>query len=144
MHSKRIAIIGGGIVGLATAYKLPRRFPEARITVLEKEQTVCAHQSGHNSGVLHAGLYYKPGSTKARLAVGGLQQMLAFCREHKIPHEQCGKIVIATSPEELPRLETLWARGNANGLTGLRKLTREQIKDIEPHAAGIAAIHVLQ
>jgi L-2-hydroxyglutarate oxidase LhgO len=139
-----LLIVGGGIVGLATAWKTLQARPGLKLLLLEKEQALGQHQSGHNSGVLHAGLYYKPGSKKAQLAVGGLQQMLVFCREHKIPHEQCGKIVIATSPDELPRLETLWERGNANGLVGLRKLTREQIKEIEPHAAGIGAIHVPQ
>ena len=137
-------IVGGGIVGLATAWKLLQAKPGTKLLLLEKEQALGQHQSGHNSGVLHAGLYYKPGSNKAKLAVGGLQQMLAFCREHKIPHEQCGKIVIATTADELPRLESLWERGNANGLEGLRKLNRDEIKEIEPHAAGIAAIHVPQ
>lgn len=102
------------------------------------------HQSGRNSGVLHSGLYYKPGSEKARLSVSGLQQMIRFCREYGIPYEQCGKIVIASDEADLPRLETLWQRGNANGLSGLRKLDPQQIKDIEPHAAGIAAVHVPQ
>ena len=137
-------IVGGGLVGLGTAWKLLQAKAGTKLLLLEKEQALGQHQSGHNSGVLHAGLYYKPGSNKAKLAVGGLQQMLAFCHEHKIRHEQCGKIVIATTPEELPRLETLWERGNANGLKGLRKLNREEIKEIEPHAAGIAAIHVPQ
>ncbi len=94
--------------------------------------------------MLHSGLYYKPGSAKALLAVSGLQEMLAFCRAHGIAHDQCGKIVVATEESELPRLENLWERGNANGLLGLRKLTQQQIKEIEPHAAGIAAIHVPQ
>ena len=139
-----VLIVGGGIVGLATAWKLLQARSGLKLLLLEKEPALGQHQSGHNSGVLHAGLYYKPGSSKAQLTVEGLQQMLAFCREHKIPHEQCGKIVIATSPEELPPLETLWERGHANGLQGLRKLTRDQIKEIEPHAAGLAAIHVPQ
>ncbi len=139
-----VLIVGGGIVGLATAWKLLQARSGLKLLLLEKEPALGQHQSGHNSGVLHAGLYYKPGSSKAQLTVEGLQQMLAFCREHKIPHEQCGKIVIATSPEELSPLETLWERGHANGLQGLRKLTRDQIKEIEPHAAGLAAIHVPQ
>ena len=137
-------IVGGGIVGLGTAWRLLQARPALRLLLLEKEPVLGSHQTGNNSGVLHAGLYYKPGSFKARLAVQGLQQMLAFCRDHGIPHDQCGKIVIATSPEELPRLETLWERGNANGLQGLRKLTTEQIREIEPHATGLAAIHVPQ
>jgi len=112
--------------------------------LLEKEAKLAAHQTGNNSGVLHSGLYYKPGSAKAQCAVQGLQQMLAFCRTHGIAHEQCGKIVVATEASELPRLEQLWERGQANGLQGLRKLTPTQIKEIEPHAAGLAAIYVPQ
>ena len=139
-----VIIVGGGIVGLATGFRLLEARPNARLLLLEKESTLAAHQTGNNSGVLHSGLYYKPGSEKARLSVSGLRQMVAFCREHGVAHEQCGKIVVATSEEELPRLENLWERGNANGLLGLRKLTREQIKEIEPHAAGLAAIHVPQ
>jgi len=109
---------------------------------LEKEPALGQHQTSHNSGVLHAGLYYKPGSLKAKLAVDGLRHMVAFCRKHQVAHEICGKIVVATEPEELPRLETLYQRGLANGLKGLRKLGPEQIREIEPHAAGLAAIHV--
>jgi len=137
-------IVGGGIVGLATAYRLLEARPQLKILLLEKESKLAAHQTGNNSGVLHAGLYYKPGSEKARCAVQGLQQMVAFCREHGIAHEQCGKIVVATEQNELERLENLWTRGNANGLQGLRKLNPKQIKEIEPHAAGLAAIHVPQ
>lgn len=139
---RSFAIAGGGIIGLATAYKLTRAFPQARVTVYEKEPEVCRHQSGHNSGVLHAGLYYKPGSLKARLAVAGIRQMKAFCRQHSIPHEECGKLVVACSPEEMPRLRELLARGTANGLAGLRWLGPEEIREIEPHAAGLAALHV--
>ena len=138
----RFAIAGGGIIGLAVAYKLVRSFPAACITVFEKEPEVGRHQSGHNSGVLHAGLYYKPGSLKARLAVAGIRRMKAFCREHGIPHEECGKLVVACSEEEIPRLRELLARGTANGLTGLRWLGPEQMREIEPHAAGLAAVHV--
>ena len=139
-----VTIVGGGIVGLATAYRLLEAKPNLKVLLLEKEPRLAAHQTGNNSGVLHSGLYYKPGSTKAQCAVQGLQQMLAFCRAHGVAHEQCGKIVVATAPEELPRLESLWERGNANGLLGLRRLNPEQIKEIEPHAAGLAAIHVPQ
>ncbi len=139
-----IAITGGGIVGLATAYQLLEARPQLKILLLEKEARLAAHQTGNNSGVLHSGLYYKPGSEKARLSVGGLKQMVAFCQKHGVAHEICGKIVVATEPEELPRLENLWERGNANGLLGLRKLTPPEIKEIEPHAAGLAAIHVPQ
>ena len=137
-------IVGGGIVGLATAFQLLEARPQIKLLLLEKESALAKHQTGNNSGVLHSGLYYKPGSEKAKLSVSGLQQMVAFCRNHGIAHEQCGKIVVATSEDELPRLESLWQRGNANGLQGLRKLTPEQIREIEPHAAGLAAIHVPQ
>jgi L-2-hydroxyglutarate oxidase LhgO len=139
-----IVIVGGGIVGLATAFRVLEAKPRWKVLLLEKEAKLAAHQTGNNSGVLHAGLYYKPGSEKARCAVQGLQQMVAFCREHGIAHEQCGKVVVATEPNELERLENLWQRGNENGLQGLRKLNPAQIKEIEPHAAGIAAIHVPQ
>jgi L-2-hydroxyglutarate oxidase LhgO len=139
-----ILIVGGGIVGLATAWRMQQARPGLKLLLLEKELGLGRHQTGNNSGVLHAGLYYKPGSAKARMAVRGLQQMTAFCREHHVPFDQCGKIVVASSPEELPRLEALWERGNANGLQGLRKLRAEQITEIEPHAAGLAAIHVPQ
>jgi (S)-2-hydroxyglutarate dehydrogenase len=139
-----IIVVGGGIVGLATAYRLLERRPAAKLLLLEKESKLAAHQTGNNSGVLHAGLYYKPGSEKARLSVEGLRQMVKFCRQHNIAHDICGKIVVATSPAELPRLDALWERGNANGLEGLRKLAANQIREIEPHAAGIAAIHVPQ
>jgi L-2-hydroxyglutarate oxidase LhgO len=139
-----IIVAGGGIVGLATAYRLLESRPKLKLLLLEKEPKLAAHQTGNNSGVLHSGLYYQPGSAKAQCAVQGLQQMLAFCRTHGVAHEQCGKIVVATSADELPRLENLWTRGNANGLTGLRKLNPGEIKEIEPHAAGLAAIHVPQ
>src|SRR5580692_11630230 len=142
--TERVVVVGGGIIGLATAWRLGQRFPDARVTVLEKEPAVCRHQSGHNSGVLHSGLYYKPGSLKARLAVTGIRQMVDFCREHFIPHEICGKIVVATEQEELPRLQTLLERGAQNGLEGLAMLTGDELREIEPHAAGIAAIRVPQ
>jgi len=136
------AVIGGGIVGLATALRILKARPGGRVLLLEKEAGLGRHQTGHNSGVLHAGLYYKPGSLKAKLAVEGLRQMVDFCQRHKVPYEQCGKIVVATAQEELPRLEKLFERGIANGLNGLRKLGPEQIREIEPHAAGLAAILV--
>jgi L-2-hydroxyglutarate oxidase LhgO len=142
--TEKIVVVGGGIIGLATAWRLGQRFPDAKVTVLEKETSVCRHQSGHNSGVLHSGLYYKPGSRKARLAVTGIRQMIGFCREHNIPHEICGKIVVATEPEELPRLQTLFERGTQNGLEGLKMITGDELREIEPHAAGIAAIRVPQ
>lgn len=139
-----VIVVGGGIVGLAVAHRLLEARPGLRLLLLEKEPLLAAHQTGNNSGVLHAGLYYRPGSEKARLCVDGLQQMLAFCRERGIAHETCGKVVVATEEEELPRLETLLERGAANGLTGLRRLSPAQLREIEPHAGGIAAIHVPQ
>lgn len=140
----KVAIIGGGIVGLATAFELAQKFPHLQLLLLEKESGPARHQTGHNSGVLHCGLYYKPGSTKARLAVEGIRKMVKFCSEHSVPFEQCGKIVVATEQEELPRLDALLERGIANGLQGLRKLNAEEIREIEPHAAGLAAIRVPQ
>jgi L-2-hydroxyglutarate oxidase len=144
LHQSHLVVIGAGLVGLGTAYKLQRQFPNARITVLEKEPEVGQHQSGHNSGVLHCGLYYKPGSLKARMAVEGIREMTAFCQTHGIPHEICGKIVVATAQDEIPRLEELHRRGAANGLEGLQWLSAEQLREIEPHCAGIAALRVPQ
>ena len=135
-------IIGGGLVGLATAWQLLRSGRVQALTLLEKESTVGAHQSTHNSGVLHAGLYYRPGSLKARLAVEGIRAMTAYCREKNIPHEICGKVVVAVDASEVPRLHELETRGRANGLTGLRWLDREGLRALEPHAAGVAALHV--
>ena len=135
-------IVGGGIVGLATALRILEARPGSKLLLLEKESALGRHQTGHNSGVLHAGLYYKPGSLKAKLAVQGLRQMVDFCQKHGVAHEQCGKIVVATEPAELPRLEKLMERGVANGLKGLQKLSPEEIREIEPHAAGLAAIQV--
>jgi len=138
----RICVIGGGLVGLATGWQLRRRAPEWDVTVLEKEPGFGRHQSTHNSGVLHAGLYYKPGSAKARLAVAGIREMVAFCREHGVAHETCGKLVVAVDDTEVPRLRTLLERGQQNGLRGLRWLGRDELRTIEPHAAGVAAVHV--
>ena len=142
--TRRVIIIGGGLVGLGTAYKLQLRCPSARVTVLEKEDRVCGHQSGHNSGVLHAGLYYKPGSLKARLAVSGIREMVAFCQQHAVPHEICGKLVVAADESEVPRLRSLHERGTQNGLEGLRLLDREQMLEVEPHVGGVAALRVPQ
>lgn len=139
---KRFAVIGGGLVGLGTALALRRLAPGASIQLFEKEAEVGQHQSTHNSGVLHAGLYYKPGSLKARLAVQGIRRMIGFCQQHGIPHEVCGKLVVATSPDELGRLRTLLERGTQNGLRGLRWLEGDALREIEPNAAGLAAVHV--
>jgi len=139
---KRIIVIGGGIVGLGTALKLIGRFPGVEVAVLEKESDVGRHQSGNNSGVLHAGLYYKPGSLKARLAVAGIREMTAFCRENGVAHEICGKLVVAVDAAEVPRLRDLYERGQKNGLKGLRLLNRREMLEIEPQVAGIEAVHV--
>ncbi|MDB4896731.1 MAG: hydroxyglutarate oxidase [Firmicutes bacterium] len=136
-----IAIVGGGIVGLATAVTLLKQWPSLRVVVLEKEANVAAHQTGHNSGVIHSGIYYKPGSLKANLCVDGVRRMTAFCEEHGIRYERCGKVIVATDNRELAALEELYRRGTANGVPGLRKISREELQEIEPHAAGIAALH---
>jgi L-2-hydroxyglutarate oxidase len=135
-------VIGGGLVGMATALQLKRLAPRLNIRLLEKEPRVGAHQSTHNSGVLHAGLYYKPGSLKAQLAVSGIRQMVAFCQEHNIRHEICGKVVVATDDTEVARLRILIERGTQNNLHGLRWLSGEELREVEPHAAGVAAVHV--
>jgi len=141
---RSFCVIGGGIIGLATAYRIAELLPDSEVTVLEKESLVGTHQSGNNSGVLHAGIYYKPGSLKARLAVRGIEQMTAFCAENGISHEICGKIIVATDPEEQSRLQALLKRGQQNGLKNLKMLRFEEIREIEPHAGGIAALHVPQ
>ena len=135
-----ITIVGAGIVGLATAMALVKRRPDLRLIVLEKESDVAIHQTGNNSGVIHAGLYYKPGSLKAQTVVEGARQMVQFCQEHDLPYELCGKVVIATKEDELPRLEELYRRGTANGVSGLVKINAQQIKEYEPHATGIAGL----
>jgi L-2-hydroxyglutarate oxidase LhgO len=137
-----VVVIGGGIVGLSVAMDVTRRFRHLRLAVLEKESRVGRHQSGHNSGVIHSGVYYRPGSIKARTCVEGAAAMLDFCRLHGIPHEVCGKVIVATTDLELPRLNELVARGHANGVAGLRLLNREQLREIEPYAAGVAALYV--
>src|SRR5579863_6960386 len=137
-----IVVIGGGIVGLATALQFGRAFPKLRLLLVEKEDRVARHQSGHNSGVIHSGIYYKPGSLKARLCVEGAAAMEAFCREHAIPVEICGKIIVATSAEEIPRLQGLLERGQANGISGLRLLAKIQAREIEPQCGGLAWLHV--
>jgi L-2-hydroxyglutarate oxidase len=140
-HQVDFAIIGGGIVGLATAYQILNHFRDATITLLEKENQVAAHQSGRNSGVLHSGIYYKPGSIKAFTCREGKLLMEAFCREHAIRYETCGKVIVALNENELPLLERIYERGKGNGVR-CEKIDQKQLKDIEPHAAGISAIHV--
>lgn len=139
-----VAIIGAGIVGLATANAIIERNPSLRLIILEAEDRVGAHQTGHNSGVIHSGLYYKPDSLKAKYCAESRDAMYRFCQEHGIANERCGKIVVATSQKELPRLEELHRRGTANGLTGLRWLSPEEIREYEPHAAGIRGLAVPQ
>jgi L-2-hydroxyglutarate oxidase len=141
MKHTDVAIIGGGIVGLASALALVRQ-TRARLVVLEAEPAIAQHQTGHNSGVIHSGLYYKPGSQRARNCVAGRAALIQFCQEHGIPFDLCGKIVVATETDEVPRLEELHRRGEANGLTGLRRLSPEELREIEPHVRGIAALHV--
>jgi (S)-2-hydroxyglutarate dehydrogenase len=137
-----VAIVGGGIVGLAVALETTRRLPQLRLLLLEKEDRVGRHQSGHNSGVIHSGIYYKPGSLKAKLCVTGAAAMIEFCRQHGIPHQVCGKVIVATHVEEFPRLEELCRRAEANGITGVRSIGREELKEIEPHASGLRALVV--
>ena len=137
-----VAIVGAGIVGLAVGLQLLRKHPGLKVVVLEKEAQVASHQTGHNSGVIHSGLYYKPGSLKARLCVEGRSAMVDFCREHGVDHEICGKIIVATDESEIPGLLELLRRGQANGVVGLRELNADQIREIEPHASGIRGIHV--
>ena len=135
------AVIGAGIVGLATARALALRNPGATVAVLEREHELAAHQSGHSSGVIHAGVYYPPGSLKARLCVEGAAALYAYCEERDIPAERNGKVIVATREEELPRLDELERRGTANGVPGLVRIGPERLREIEPHAAGLAALH---
>lgn len=137
-----VTVIGGGIVGLATAWALLDNEGVDHVVLLEKERGLARHQSTHNSGVLHAGLQYKPGSEKARLARDGIRSMTEFCVDHRIPHEICGKLVVATRDEELPLLEEMHARGTANGLVGLRRMGPDEAREIEPHARVAGAVHV--
>jgi L-2-hydroxyglutarate oxidase LhgO len=137
-----VLIVGGGIVGLAVALEITQRFPHLRLLLLEKEGGVGRHQSGHNSGVIHSGVYYKPGSLKAKLCVEGARAMVEFCREHGLPHQVCGKVIVATREDEFPRLEELRRRGEANGLTGLRFIDADALHEIEPHASGLRALVV--
>jgi L-2-hydroxyglutarate oxidase len=137
-----LTIVGGGILGLATALKLIRAHPSLRLLILEKEAEIARHQTGNNSGVIHSGLYYRPGSLKARSCVAGRKELMAFCDENAVPYEICGKVVVATSEEELPRLEELHRRGIANGLKDLQIIGPERLKELEPHATGIKGLHV--
>ncbi len=137
-----MAVVGGGIVGLAVARELTRRHPRASVCVLEREGRLGAHQTGHNSGVVHAGVYYTPGSLKARLCVEGARELYAYCEERSIPVQACGKVILATEPGELGRLEELERRAAANGVAGVRRIDAGGIEELEPHARGIAGLHV--
>ena len=139
-----IIIVGAGIVGLATALKLKEKKPELSVIILEKEKGIAMHQTGHNSGVIHSGLYYKPGSKKAVNCIKGYHMLIDFCNEHKIDYELCGKVVIATQESELPELEKLYNRGIENGLEGLKMLNSEEIREYEPHVNGLKGFHVPQ
>ena len=135
------AIIGGGIVGLSTAMALGRRYPDAKLVLIEKESRWAFHQTGNNSGVIHSGVYYKPGSFKAKFCRDGCQSMVAFCREHDIPHEVCGKVIVATEEHELPLLENLYQRGLQNGIQ-VARITAEEVREIEPHVSCLAGVRV--
>ena len=139
-----VIVIGGGIVGLATALKIKEKKPQTRLLVIEKEDGPAKHQTGNNSGVIHSGLYYKPGSLKATNCITGYDMLLDFCNKEEIAYDLCGKIVVATRQEQLPILDTLYERGNANGLANLEYLSVEQMREIEPHVAGIKGIKVPQ
>jgi (S)-2-hydroxyglutarate dehydrogenase len=137
-----IVVVGGGIVGLATARALLKLHPSLKLVVLEKEQQLARHQTGHNSGVIHSGLYYRPGSAKAKLCVAGRDQLYRFCATHQIPHVRCGKVVVASHEQQLGALEQLESRGVANGLQGVRRLTADELREYEPCLAGIAGLLV--
>ncbi len=137
-----IAIVGGGIVGLSTALTLAQRHRGLGITVFEKETDVAQHQTGHNSGVIHSGIYYRPGSLRARMAVAGSERMVAFCAEHGIPYDRCGKVIVATAEAQIPALEELARRAAANGVPGTRLIGPEELKELEPYATGVRALHV--
>jgi 2-hydroxyglutarate dehydrogenase len=136
-----LAVVGAGILGLAVARELLRRDPARRVVVLEREQQIGFHQTGHNSGVIHAGIYYAPGSLKAQLCVEGARELYAFCEEHAIAHERCGKVIVATEPGELAALDELERRGRANGVPDLKRLDAAGLARVEPHARGLAALH---
>ena len=136
-----VVIIGGGIIGLSTAMQLARRFPQGgKVAVLEKEKELAMHQTGHNSGVIHSGIYYRPGSQKSRFCVGGAQALVQFCEENEIEFEKCGKTIVATDATELERLDTLYQRGVANGVAGLELIGPERLGEIEPHTQGVRAL----
>ena len=136
-----LAVVGAGILGLAVARELTNRHPDLSVRVLEAEDAVARHQTGRNSGVIHAGIYYAPGSLKARLCVEGARELYEYCERHAIPHERCGKTIVARDASELPALDELERRGRANGVPGLRRVDADGLRELEPHAAGVAALH---
>ncbi len=141
METFDLTVIGGGIVGLATAMRMVRDHPGSRCVLLEKEPELGMHQTGHNSGVLHSGIYYRPGSVKAQTCVAGKKALLEFCDQHGIRYDLCGKVIVATRPEELPRLDELNRRAEANGVDGVRMIGPEELREIEPHCTGLKALH---
>jgi L-2-hydroxyglutarate oxidase len=141
MHKYDVAIIGAGIVGLATGYQLTRRFPQLRLVIVEKESSLAQHQTGHNSGVLHTGIYYKPGSLKAVNCRTGKAAMEAFCRDEGVPFDICGKVIVAVTADDLPALDRIYERGQANGVA-CTMIDQARLKELEPHAQGVRAIHV--
>lgn len=141
MQKSNVVILGGGIVGLATAWRLTERFPDRSITLVEKEERLAFHQTGRNSGVLHSGIYYRPGTLRATNCRTGKKAMEDFCEEHGVAYEKCGKVIVAVDKSELPNLDTIFERGKANGVT-CEMISRERLLEIEPHVAGIQAIHV--
>jgi L-2-hydroxyglutarate oxidase LhgO len=141
MGDETVGVVGGGILGVAIARELGRRRPGTRVVLLEKEDRLAAHQTGHNSGVVHAGIYYKPGSLKAELCTRGRHLLRDFCAEHAIAYDECGKLVVAIDPDELGRLDHLQQTAAANQVPGLRRLAAEEIREVEPYAAGLAALH---
>ncbi len=141
-HDYDVAVVGGGIVGLAVAYKIVTRHPALRVCVLEKESSLASHQTGHNSGVIHSGLYYKPGSAKARMCTQGRRELIEFARDHGVPFKICGKIVVATEARELPHMRRILDYARANGVEGIEEIGPEQIREIEPACRGIRGLHV--
>jgi L-2-hydroxyglutarate oxidase len=137
-----VIIAGAGIVGLATGLKILEKKPDAKLLIIEKEAGIARHQTGHNSGVIHSGIYYKPGSLKAMNCISGYKQLLEFCDKENVPYNICGKVIAATDDSEIPYLETLYERGIANGLINISKINKEELKEFEPHANGISGIHV--
>src|SRR6185503_5249675 len=140
MRSYDVGVLGAGIVGLAVARELLHRYPKLKLGVLDKEPTIGQHQTGHNSGVLHSGIYYAPGSLKAKLCVEGQRELYTYCEQKGIPTDRCGKVIVASTEAEIPRLENILQRGTANGVQGLEMIGPELLKEIEPHCVGVKAV----